>query len=201
MSKLFPVMWADHGTLWLSGDCSVSESAMRSLALANITELKMDDCLPAPDVLHQLVHFGSLESLAVFSESYSIQGSLSLEPLYGNPVTGPQLQLTKLRLECLIDLTGLDVVLAQNPLRELLLGGVYFPPSLTPTMHLASPTLRVMHLNPNLTYPTISAANFPALHTLKIDCIDLKEIPGMDAETSVQRVKCLATFFLCASHG
>ncbi|KAF5841231.1 hypothetical protein DUNSADRAFT_13876 [Dunaliella salina] len=190
---LFPVMRSDHGYIQLSGSSSVTSGALGILAAQTcINELELGDCLPTPGMLLELASFESLKSLALVGGVNP--GGLSLEPLCGSiPCAGPQLRLTKLKLEYLRDVTGLDVCLAHHPLQELQLVGVLFPVSFAPSTRLASSTLRVMRTLLNLTLPVISVANFPALQSLEIGSLDLKQIPGISAEESVQRCICLAS--------
>ena len=106
-------------------------------------------------------------------ESSDSDTPLSLDTLSLEPLCVGLLQLTMLRRANFKDVTGMQELLAAHPLQELHLRSVFFPPSLTSSMQLASKTLRVVEIRPNLTFPTLSVANFPALQSLQIESLVL----------------------------
>lgn len=183
-------MQGEHGRLQLTGSNGpVSTQALGMGILAaqtRISELEMDGC--APQSLHVMASFGSLKSLAL----KGIPGPLSLKPLCAPPSAGPLMQLTTLALHDCICVTGLDMCLAHHPLQELQLIQVFFTPTLATSMHMASPTLRVMRIALNLTFPDLSFAHFPALRSLEISSLNIDTI-GFRTEGYKQRCFRLAT--------
>ena len=153
--------------------------------------IQLDMYCRIPQCLHALVSFASLKSLAI--EMLELNGPLSLAPLCASIPSGLQLQLSKLTLDNLSDVSGLDLCLAHHPLQELQLRGVYFLPSLAPSMRLASQTLKILRVSLNLTYPEMSAANFPALHTFQLRSFQLKHVPGVGFDESLRRAHGLAS--------
>ena len=182
MPLLFPVMREDHGRMIISRRVQlVSTQALAILATqTKIDELELNfNSAPSPDQMRALAGFQNLKSLVISMLMIKRHGPLSLAPLCASIPSSPQLQLSKLKLECVYDVSGIDLLLAHHPLQELHLRGVYFLPSLAPSMRLASSTLRKMSTGINHTYPALSAADFPALHVLEVNSLPLVSIPGL----------------------
>ena len=192
MLILIPVLRTDHGRLQITGRQTVNSEAVGFLAAdTRINELVLEGGLPTPEVLKQLVSFSksSLKSLVLKGDN--ISPPLSLEPLCAG--NGPP-QLKTLTLINIINVTGLDLCLAHHPLQELHLLDVTFPPSQALSTRLASSTLKLMHLDLNLSFPVFTIANLPALHTITIRYLDLRQLPGHDMSAeSVRWVQRLAS--------